>query len=259
MSALDPSALVVSHLTVHHKQTPVLSDLFLEIHSGLVAIVGPNGAGKSTLIRAILGLVRPVTGRVLLLGEPLHKIRKRVAYIPQKESVDWDFPIRVDELVLMGRYGHVGLFQRPSRADRKKAHETLERVGLLEYADRQINQLSGGQQQRAFLARGLAQEADLYFLDEPFSGIDMASSKVLFEILQELKRKGKTVFVVHHDLREVQEAFDTAILLNVRLIAAGPVSSVLTEANLERAYGKDQALWGQVAALNVRRQAGYAS
>jgi manganese/zinc/iron transport system ATP- binding protein len=220
--ATSQAALQVAQLTVNYDKTPVLWDITLEIPKGnLVGIIGPNGAGKSTFIKAALGLVQPISGKIEFFGQPLKEVRKRVAYVPQRASVDWDFPITVRELVLMGRYGDLGLFRWPRKADWAAVDRYLERVGMNQFADRQISQLSGGQQQRIFIARALLQDADVYFMDEPFAGIDLASETVIMNLLRQLKKEGKTVFVVHHDLNSVENYFDWVIMLNMRLIAYG--------------------------------------
>ena len=219
----------VQQLTVNYDKTPVLWDIALRIPAGLfVGIIGPNGAGKSTLIKAALGLVKPISGSVQFFGKPLKQVRQRVAYVPQRESVDWDFPVTVRELVLMGRYGRLGLFHRPREADWAAVDYYLDRVGMASYANRQIKQLSGGQQQRVFLARALLQEADIYFMDEPFTGVDLATETIIVQLLQQLRTQGKTVFIVHHDLNTVEHYFDWTILLNMRLIAYGPTAQVFT-------------------------------
>lgn len=253
----QPWALDVSELTVNYDRTPVLWDLSLQIPQGvLCGIVGPNGAGKSTFLKTVLGLLTPVSGRVRVFGEPIAKQRQRIAYVPQRESVDWDFPITVAELVLMGRYGKIGLFRRPSTADKEAAMRCLNDVGMEAYADRQISQLSGGQQQRVFLARALMQDADLLFMDEPFVGVDHATEKVLVQLLKQLKEKGKTVLVVHHDLNTVGSYFDWTCLLNMRLIACGPTPAVFNHDNLNTAYGKQSVLLSDTFRLSQNTEAG---
>lgn len=230
--------LDVHDVTVAYHRRPVLWNVDWTLHEpALVGIVGPNGAGKSTLLKAILGLVPLTSGRVTMFGEALDRVRARVAYVPQRESVDWDFPISVLDVVLMGTYGRLGWLRRPGARDRKLAADCLEQVGLAGFATRQIGQLSGGQQQRTFLARALAQQADLYFLDEPFAGIDAASEHAILQLLRTLRGQGKTICVVHHDLRAVPSYFDHVLLLNVRLLASGPTDAVFTEDNLRRTYG----------------------
>ncbi len=231
-------AIEVSDLTVAYKDKPVLWDLDLETPPGvLMAVVGPNGAGKTTLLKAILGLVKPLAGQVRIHGRPYAQQRRLVGYVPQRGSVDWDFPTSVLDVVMMGRYRSLGWLRRPGARDREQALEALEKVGMRAFAGRQISQLSGGQQQRVFLARALVQEARLYFMDEPFQGVDATTEKAIVALLQELRREGKTVVVVHHDLQTVSEYFDWVTLLNVRKIASGPVSEAFTEANLRQAYG----------------------
>lgn len=253
----SPSILDIHHLTVNYDKTPVLWDISLSIPPGLlVSIVGPNGAGKSTLIKAALGLITPLSGKVDFFGEPLKKVRKRVAYVPQRESVDWDFPVTVRDLVVMGRYGRLGLFHRPRQADWAAADRYLELVGMGNYADRQISQLSGGQQQRVFLARALLQEADLYFMDEPFTGVDLATETVIVQLLQQLRAQGKTVCVVHHDLSTVESYFDWIVLLNMRLVAYGPISQFFTPHYLHATYGKNYALFDEALKLSQQKQMG---
>lgn len=237
--------LSVSHLSVSYDLTPVLWDISLSIPGGLmVGIIGPNGAGKSTFIKAVLELVRPISGRVRFFNEPLKKVRKRVAYVPQRETVDWHFPITVLDLVLMGRYGRLGILRWPSRMDYLDAEKCLEKVGMLEYRDRQIGQLSGGQQQRVFIARALLQDADLYFLDEPFTGIDHATETIMMSLLRELVTQNKTVFIVHHDLNIVTNYFDWVIMFNKSLIAYGPLLDVYNAENLSACYGTGYAVFG---------------
>lgn len=237
------SALKVSNLTVHYHDAPVLWDIDLEVPKGaFVGILGPNGAGKSTLIKAILGLVPAVTGSVWMDGKPIRQMRKKIAYVPQKEAVDWDFPITVRQLVLMGCYSRIGLFSRVSKRDEMRCLECLEKVGMLEYQDRQISQLSGGQQQRAFLARALMQDAELYFLDEPLAGVDHTTEEIVLELLRELVREKKTVLMVHHDLNRVEEYFSWVLLLNVRLVALGPTKTTFTRPQIDKTYVKNVSL-----------------
>ena len=247
----------VTQLSVSYDQISALWDISLEIPSGkIVAIVGPNGAGKSTFLKASMGLLPFLSGKVLFFGKALEKVRNRIAYIPQRESVDWDFPITCLELVLMGSYGRLGLFKRPRQADRQAAMNFLEIVGMEGYVHRQISQLSGGQQQRVFLARALMQDADLYLMDEPFAGIDMGTEKLLVKVMRQLKSKGKSIFVVHHDLNTVESYFDWVILLNIRLIASGPTSEVFTPAHLNAAYGKSYALFDEALKLSQKKESG---
>lgn len=231
--------LDIHDLTVAYHRKPVLWDVDLSLDGpGLVGVIGPNGAGKSTLIKAVLGLVPITSGEVRLFGQPVDAVRGRVGYVPQRETVDWDFPVSVLDVVLMGTYGRLGWFRRPGRAERRWAEECLSEVGLSDFARRQIGQLSGGQQQRTFLARALAQRADVYFMDEPMAGVDAATEQVIFDLLRRLREEGKTVVVVHHDLRTVPEYFDSVVLLNLRLVASGPTATTFTPDNLRRTYGR---------------------
>lgn len=231
-------ALEINDLTVSYRDKPVLWDIDLEIPKGaLVGIVGPNGAGKTTLIKSILGLLKPVAGSAKILGLEIEQGLKKIAYVPQRGSVDWDFPATVFDVVQMGTYGKLGWFKRPGAHEKKLTKEALEKVGMLELAHRQISQLSGGQQQRVFLARALVQQAEIYFMDEPFQGVDSTTEQAIVELLRELRNKGATALVVHHDLQTVKDYFDWVVLLNVRKIAAGPVHEVFTEANLKLTFG----------------------
>ena len=228
----------IHDVTVAYDRKPVLWDVDLEIPAGkVVGVLGPNGAGKSTLLKAVMGLVPLASGAVRIWGEPLDKHRRRLAYVPQRESVDWDFPTNVLDVVMMGRYGKLGLFRRPGKHDRQIAMEALEKVGMAGYAGRQISQLSGGQQQRVFIARALAQNADLYLMDEPMAGVDAATEHAIVTLLHELRAQGKTVVAVHHDLQTVADYFDWLVLLNLRLIAAGPTEDVFTKEKLSQTYG----------------------
>ncbi len=230
--------LNVQNLTMSYDRAPVVEDVSLAIPSGrLVGILGPNGAGKSTLIKGILGLHERDAGQVRFFGKPLADVRQRVVYVPQRGAVDWDFPVTVKDVVLMGRYGRLGLFGRPSRKDRMKAKEAMEKVGIADLSRRQIGELSGGQQQRVFLARALAQEGDLIFMDEPFVGVDAATEEAIVALLREMRDQGRTVIVVNHDLQTARSYFDELILLNKRLIAYGPTSRVFTPELLSQAYG----------------------
>lgn len=232
------SPLSIHAMTVAYHRKPVLWDVDYDARrSALTAIVGPNGAGKSTLIKACLGLVPMAFGRVEFWGRPYRRVRSRVGYVPQRESVDWDFPVSALDVVCMGRYRRIGWFRPVSRRDRDAAMTSLERVGMAALAHRQISQLSGGQQQRVFLARALAQEADLYFMDEPFAGVDAATERAIVEVLRELRAEGRTVICVHHDLQSVPEYFDEVLMLNMRVVASGPVSTVFTPENLQKTYG----------------------
>ncbi|HEX7003034.1 MAG TPA: metal ABC transporter ATP-binding protein [Trueperaceae bacterium] len=247
----EPSLAVhVEDLTVSYHDRPVLWDIDLDVPPGVLAgIIGPNGAGKSTLIKTVLGLVKPAAGHVYIHGRPYREQRRRVGYVPQRSSVDWDFPTTALDVVSMGLYGQLGWFRRPGAREVDKARAALAMVGMGELADRQISELSGGQQQRVFLARALVQEADVYFLDEPFAGVDATTERAIIEILRELRAGGKTVIAVHHDLQTVRSYFDWLLILNVRAIAQGPVEQVYNAANLRAAYG------GQAALLHANEPA----
>ena len=247
---VDNAALEVHDLTVSYDKKPVLWGIDLTIPNGaLCGIVGPNGAGKSTLIKAIMNLIESNSGYVKLFDKELDDVRKKISYVPQRESVDWDFPASVLDVVLMGRYSKLGLFNRPRKADKEAAMKALEMVGMDKYASRQIAQLSGGQQQRVFLARALTQNADMYFLDEPFAGVDAATEKAIIQILKNLSKEGKTIIVVHHDLQSVETYFDWVILLNLRLVASGPTKEVFSPQLLEETYGGKLTLLSEVSEL----------
>ena len=242
-------------LTVSYHRKPVLWDIDLTLPpAAIIGIIGPNGAGKSTLLKAMMGLLELSSGYVKMFDQDLDQVRSRVSYVPQKESVDWDFPASVLDVVLMGRYGKLGLLTRPRKADKEVAMECLRQVDMIDYANRQISQLSGGQQQRVFLARALAQEADLYFMDEPFSGVDAATEKAIIYLMKTMSKQGKTVIVVHHDLQSAQEYFDWAVLLNLRLIANGPVDQVMTRELLQETYGGKLTLLAEVGDLLTRKE-----
>ena len=234
----NQTVVEVEDLTVAYGAKPALWDVDLDIPAGqLMAVIGPNGAGKTTLIKAILGLLPTVSGTVRFLPEGDMRPRaNRIAYVPQSGSVDWDFPATALDVVLMGRYGHLGWIRRPRRADFEIAKEALDKLGMADYAGRQISQLSGGQQQRVFLARALAQQAEMYFMDEPFKGVDARTEHAIVALLKDLKEQGKTVMVVHHDLQTVAEYFDWVTLINVQVVASGPVEDTFTDENLRRAY-----------------------
>lgn len=228
----------INDLTVAYRDKPVLQDVDLTIPEGkLAAIIGPNGAGKSTLIKAVMGLVPLVAGSVRIYGRPYAEQRRLVGYVPQRNSVDWDFPTTALDVVMMGTYGRLGWVRRPGKAERDFAMYCLDQVGMARYADRQISQLSGGQQQRVFLARALAQDARIYFMDEPFVGVDAVTERAIVSLLQSLQQQGKTVICVHHDLDSAPDYFDWVALLNVRLIASGPFESTFTAESLRRTYG----------------------
>ena len=230
-------ALHIKNLTVSYQDTRALHDISLSIDRGkIVGIVGPNGAGKSTLIKAVLGLTPIDSGNIEIYGQTLNEMRKRIAYVPQRANIDWNFPIIVKKTVLLGTYPRLGILKRPKRKDKEWAKEGLRKVGMEEYANRQIGELSGGEQQRVFVARALAQKADCYFLDEPFIGIDVTSENIIINILRELRNEGKTIFVVHHDLTKVEGLFDDIILINKELIGVGPVNEIFVPKLVEEAY-----------------------
>lgn len=250
-------ALYVNQLSVNYGKTPALWDISLEAPQGkLIGIIGPNGAGKSTFIETVLGLITPLSGKIEFFGQPLKNVRSRVAYVPQRKSVDWDFPINARDLVLMGRYGRLGMFQRPRQADYMAADHYLDAVGMLPYADRQISQLSGGQQQRVFIARALFQEADVYFMDEPFAGVDLATEAIILHLLRQLRAKNKTLFIVHHDLNNVESYFDWVVMLNMHLIACGNVQQVFNADTLYATYGKSYALFDEALKLAKQKNSG---
>ncbi|MCG8450122.1 MAG: metal ABC transporter ATP-binding protein [Pirellulales bacterium] len=252
---MSPIAFEIHDMTVAYHRRPVLWDIDLQIPEGkLVGIVGPNGAGKTTLIKAALGLVPLASGKVEIYGKGYDRQRHLVGYVPQRESVDWDFPVTVRDVVLMGTYGQLGWFRRPGKVERDIADRCLQQVGIVPLANRQIRQLSGGQQQRVFLARALAQDAQLYFLDEPFAGVDAATEAAIFELLQSMRSKNKTVLVVHHDLQTVRDYFDYVILLNMRLVACGPVESTFTKENLHMTYGGRLTLLDEAAEAMRQRE-----
>ena len=251
--AEDP-VLEIHDLTVSYDRKPVLWDIDLTLPKGqLIGIVGPNGAGKSTLIKSVMNLIPNSSGYIKLFNQQLKDVRGKISYVPQRESVDWDFPASVLDVVLMGRYGKLGLFKRPRKADKDVALDALRKVGMEAYVNRQISQLSGGQQQRVFLARALAQQADLYFMDEPFSGVDAATEKAIISLLREMSAKGNTVVVVHHDLQSVTQYFDWLILLNMRLVASGPTAEVFNKDLLQETYGGKLTLLSDVGDL-IRRE-----
>jgi manganese/zinc/iron transport system ATP- binding protein len=241
-------ALKVQALSVSYGQKPAVFSVDVTCPAGsMMAIVGPNGAGKSTFLKAVLGIVPRLSGEVAVFGQPLATSRKRIAYVPQRASVDWDFPTRVIDVVMMGQYRSLGLLGLIRASHRSKALECLARVGMADFAERQIGQLSGGQQQRVFLARALAQEADLYMLDEPFAGVDAATEKAIIDVLKSLRAEGRTVIAVHHDLSTVTEYFDHVMLINLRKIADGPVATAFTAEALQATYG------GRLAGVHIEQ------
>ena len=251
------SPLSIHAMTVAYHQKPVLWDIDYDAPAEkLIAIVGPNGAGKSTLIKACLGILARASGTVEFWGLPYKSALSRVGYVPQRSSVDWDFPVSALDVVVMGRFGKIGWCKPVSRFHKDKARECLAQVGMQDFANRQINQLSGGQQQRVFLARALAQEAELYFMDEPFAGVDATTERTIVSVLRQLKESGKTVICVHHDLVTVPEYFDEVLLLNTRVIAAGPVSEVFVQDNLKKTYGGRLTLLDEVSQAIQRASRG---
>lgn len=251
----NESPLSVHDLTVAYNRKPVLWDVDFEVPSGkLIGVIGPNGAGKSTMLKAILDLVPRASGQVRIYGKPYRKQRHLVGYVPQRESVDWDFPVSALDVVTMGLYGRMGWCRPVRKKHHHKAMEALTRVGMQEFARRQISQLSGGQQQRVFLARALAQDAKIYFMDEPFSGVDAATEKAIVDVLHELREQGKTTFVVHHDLQTVREYFDHVVMLNMRIVAQGPVQDVFTNENLQKTYGGRLTLLSAAAEALMRQE-----
>lgn len=234
------SFIDVKRLTVSYYGNEVVQDVSFSFKSGkLIGIIGPNGAGKSSLLKAMLGLIPRDRGEIRVDNQPIDKWRKKIAYVPQRSVIDWDFPITVRDTVLLGTYPNLGLFKIPLKREKKLAEECLKKVGMASFRNRQIAELSGGQQQRVFLARALAQQADIFFLDEPFVGIDVASERMIIDILQQLRDEGKTIFIVHHDLAKVEQYFDELILLNKQLIGAGPVHEVMQQDKLSAAYQID--------------------
>jgi manganese/zinc/iron transport system ATP- binding protein len=253
--AADNPILEVHDLTVSYNKKPVLWGVDFTLPKGaLVGIIGPNGAGKSTLIKTIMGLIPAGSGFVKLFDKQLDEVRGKVSYVPQRESVDWDFPASAFDVVLMGRYGKLGLFKRPRKADKEVAMECLEKVGMQAFANRQISQLSGGQQQRVFLARALAQDAELYFMDEPFAGVDAATESAIIDLLKKMTEAGKTVVVVHHDLKSVKEYFNWLLLLNMRLVASGPIDKIFNEELLQETYGGKLTLLAKVGDLLAKQE-----
>ena len=247
--------LSIRDLTVAWHRKPVIWDVGFDVQPGqLVGIVGPNGAGKSTVLKAVMDLVPKASGRIEIYGQTYKQNRHRVGYVPQRESVDWDFPISVQDVVTMGLYGQIGWCMPVRRKHRDLARQALERVGIGDLAHRQISQLSGGQQQRTFLARALVQDADLYLMDEPFSAVDAATEKAIVEILRDMRAVGKTAIVIHHDLHTVPEYFDSVVLLNMRVVASGPTSVVFTRENLERTYGGRLTLLDEATEAMRRRE-----
>ncbi len=242
---IDPTniALSIKDLTIAYNEKPALWDIDLDIPKGaLTAIIGPNGAGKTSLIKATLGIIKPIAGRIDIFGQPMKRQRSQIAYVPQRNSVDWDFPTNVLDVVMMGTYANLGWFQRPKKTEKDHAMNALKEVGMQDFADRQIGQLSGGQQQRVFIARALVQNASIYLMDEPLIGVDAITERAIIKLLKQLRDQMKTVIVVHHDLQTVSDYFDYAFLLNVRQIGFGKVNDIITAENLKLTYGGRHAL-----------------
>jgi manganese/iron transport system ATP-binding protein/manganese/zinc/iron transport system ATP- binding protein len=255
----SPPAIEVENLTVSYGPSPALLDVSLEIEPGtLVGVIGPNGSGKSTLIKAILGFVRPDFGQVRIFGQPAEKAKGRVAYVPQRGAVDWDFPITVREVALMGRYGHRAWWQDMTREDYRIADESLEMVRMADLMHRQIGQLSGGQQQRVFMARAMAQGADILLLDEPFAGVDAATERAILDVLDRTKRSGRTLVVVHHDLTTAAEYFDSLVLLKQRLFAHGTPEQVLQRELLSEVYEGKLRVFANLPAASASNAGGAA-
>lgn len=251
---MTDSTISIKGLSVSYDRKRVLSNIFLDIHPGRIhGLIGPNGAGKSTLFKAILGIIEPNTGRILIDGKRIIENRKRIAYVPQKDEVDWTFPATVIDIVLMGRYPHKRFFQRIVKADRDIAFESLQTLGIENLKDRQIGALSGGQQQRVFLARALCQQADIFLLDEPFVGVDMTTEHKIIEILKSISKQDKTILVVHHDLASADDYFDRIILLNQRLIAEGPTEEVFTRENIAKTYAPQLKILQEIGLLEGKR------
>ena len=251
----EKCAIEVHNLTTTYGGAPVLWDVDFELPAGqIIGVIGPNGSGKTTLLKTIMGLLEPSSGYVKIFNQDLSKMRERIAYVPQRESVDWDFPASVFDVVMMGRYRNNNLFKRTNKIDVEIVEECIEKVGLTEFRDRQIAQLSGGQQQRVFIARALAQKAEIYLMDEPFVGVDSATENSILNLLEEMRNTGKTVLIIHHDLQTVSDYFDYLVLLNTRLIAKGTPQDVLTKENLTNAYGGQLTLLAKVANLIKENQ-----
>lgn len=243
-------AIEIHDLTVSYQRKPVLWGIDCEIPEGeMTAIIGPNGAGKSTLMKSILGLIPHASGHALFWGKTIAEVRSSITYMPQRESVDWDFPINVEQVVMMGRNQSMGLFKKPRAADHALVSQALRQVGLESFSKRQISELSGGQQQRVFLARALVQDADLYLMDEPFAGVDIATEEMIMQVLQSMKKAGKTIIAIHHDLLSVSQHFDNALLLNLRKIAFGKTHEVLKDPILQETYGGKLSILSEVGQL----------
>lgn len=237
------NACDVCKLSVAYRDKPVLNKIDFQCPRGVImGIVGPNGAGKSTLMKALVGLMPAIHGSVEFFGKSFKAVRHRVGYMPQQNSVDWDFPTTVFDVVMMGTYGGLGWFRRPGTTERDRTRRALEQVGILDLADRQIGELSGGQRQRTFLARALVQDPEIYFMDEPLQGVDAKSERAIIEVMRSLKQQGKTIVIVHHDLATVREYCDWVTLLNGKVVASGPVELAFTEENVRTTYEHASAL-----------------
>ncbi len=245
MISTEQIPINIEDLSINYGSKRVLSNIYLELLKGhVIGLIGPNGAGKSTLIKAILGLIDYEVGRIEVFGQPVDNVRKRIAYVPQKDEIDWSFPATVFDVVMMGRYPHISNFSSPSKADKELVHEAIEEMEMGPFKNRQIGKLSGGQQQRVFLARAIAQQADLFLLDEPFVGVDSTTEHKIIDLMQKQAKEDKMLLVVHHDLASVSHYFDKVIMLNQRIIAFGNVNEIFTEAYLKKTYG------GQLSVLN---------
>lgn len=254
---MEPTSVEVNHLTVHYGKRVALWDLSLSLPKGkLIGLLGPNGAGKSTFIKAVLGLLPCSSGSISLLGSSLQKVRSKLAYVPQKESIDWDFPINVLDLVLMGSFHRLSWWKRPVQRDKDKALALLEQLGLMHVKDRHIRALSGGQQQRAFIARALLQEAELYFLDEPFSGIDQTTETDLLHLFHKLTQEGKTLVIVQHNLSHIEKIYDWVVLLQRQLISCGPTEKAFNEELLKKCYGQHFVIFDEALSLKKDKERG---
>lgn len=243
-------SLEAHNLTVAYDKVPVLWDIDFELPTGkIIGIIGPNGSGKTTLLKTIMGLIKPASGYVKVFEHELDEVRHKVAYVPQRESVDWDFPASVQDVVEMGRYRKNSLFRKLTQTDKEIVANAIDKVKLTPFKDRQISQLSGGQQQRVFIARALAQGADIFFMDEPFVGVDATTETAILDLLSAMRDEGKTVVIVHHDLQTVSGYFDHLVLLNTRVIACGPTADVLTQENLSNAYGGQLTLLSKIQSI----------
>jgi len=257
-SELLRTAIEIHDMTIAYHKKPVLWDVDVEIPEGkLIGIIGPNGAGKSTMIKSIMDLVPKASGWVKIFDRPYQEMRKIIGYVPQRESVDWDFPVNALDVAVMGRYGHLGWIKRPGKEDFRIAAEALEKVGMSQYANRQISQLSGGQQQRIFLARALAQQAKIYIMDEPFAGVDASTERAIITLLMELRSQNKTILVVHHDLQTVTKYFDHLLMINMRMVASGPTKEVFTDSNLQKTYGGRLTILSDAAQAVADQQGGF--